>query len=94
MSLLLCQAEGPELAKDGAEGIRTPDLRLAKAAFSQLNYGPGGISDCKFRISDFALLRSRSICNRQSEISNHPVGLCGLEPQTFPLSEGCSNQLS
>ena len=24
----------------GAEGIRTPDLRLAKAAFSQLNYGP------------------------------------------------------
>jgi len=22
------------------------------------------------------------------------VGLCGLEPQTFPLSEGCSNQLS
>jgi hypothetical protein len=28
------------LVKDGAEGIRTPDLRLAKAAFSQLNYGP------------------------------------------------------
>jgi hypothetical protein len=25
---------------NGAEGIRTPDLCLAKAAFSQLNYGP------------------------------------------------------
>lgn len=25
----------------GAEGIRTPDLFLAKEAFSQLNYGPG-----------------------------------------------------
>ena len=26
----------------GAEGIRTPDLRRAKAALSQLSYGPGG----------------------------------------------------
>ncbi len=26
--------------KNGAEGIRTPDLFLAKEAFSQLNYGP------------------------------------------------------
>jgi hypothetical protein len=25
----------------GAEGIRTPDIRLAKAALSQLSYGPG-----------------------------------------------------
>jgi hypothetical protein len=25
----------------GAEGIRTPDLRHAKAALSQLSYGPG-----------------------------------------------------
>jgi hypothetical protein len=29
----------------GAEGIRTPDLRLAKAAFSQLNYGPSTLDD-------------------------------------------------
>ena len=29
----------------GAEGIRTPDLRRAKAALSQLSYGPGmGVS--------------------------------------------------
>src|SRR5919107_2558786 len=27
--------------KSGAEGIRTPDLRRAKAALSQLSYGPG-----------------------------------------------------
>ena len=27
-------------ARGGAEGIRTPDLRLAKAALSQLSYGP------------------------------------------------------
>jgi hypothetical protein len=25
----------------GAEEIRTPDIRLAKAALSQLSYGPG-----------------------------------------------------
>jgi hypothetical protein len=25
----------------GAEGTRTPDIRLAKAALSQLSYGPG-----------------------------------------------------
>jgi hypothetical protein len=31
--------------KHGAEGIRTPDLFLAKEAFSQLNYGPSAIVD-------------------------------------------------
>ena len=73
MSYSPCQAEG------GAEGIRTPDLRLAKAAFSQLNYGPS------------AAYRSLNTHSTKLEIR---VGLCGLEPQTFPLSEGCSNQLS
>jgi hypothetical protein len=36
----------------GAEGTRTPDLRLAKAAFSQLNYGPSEfqIADLRFQI--------------------------------------------
>ncbi len=28
-------------ARGGAEGTRTPDIRLAKAALSQLSYGPG-----------------------------------------------------
>jgi hypothetical protein len=30
-------------ARGGAEGIRTPDLRLAKAALSQLSYGPAAV---------------------------------------------------
>ena len=50
----------------GDEGIRTPDLRRAKAALSQLSYIPG--------IGE--------------------VGLSGLEPETSPLSEARSNQLS
>jgi hypothetical protein len=29
----------------GAEGIRTPDLRRAKAALSQLSYGPVWIGE-------------------------------------------------
>jgi hypothetical protein len=29
-----------EVFKSGAEGIRTPDLRRAKAALSRLSYGP------------------------------------------------------
>ena len=36
---------------NGAEGIRTPDLFLAKEAFSQLNYGPR--RDFRFQILDF-----------------------------------------
>jgi hypothetical protein len=50
----------------GDEGIRTPDLRRAKAALSQLSYIP----------------------------ISREVGLSGLEPETFPLSEERSNQLS
>ena len=30
----------------GAGGIRTPDIRLAKAALSQLSYGPAVYSGC------------------------------------------------
>ena len=55
-----------KVAKSGDEGIRTPDLRRAKAALSQLSYIPG--------IGE--------------------VGLSGLEPETSPLSEARSNQLS
>ena len=79
------------LLRDGAEGIRTPDLFLAKEAFSRLNYGPA--ENFRFQIFDFrfgaALILKSEIINLQFR-----VGLCGLEPQTFPLSEGCSNQLS
>ena len=54
----------------GDEGIRTPDLRRAKAALSQLSYSPG------------------------KTIPFWAVGLSGLEPETLPLSEARSNQLS
>ena len=37
-------AIGGQPAGGGAEGIRTPDLRLAKAALSQLSYGPVWLS--------------------------------------------------
>ena len=40
-----CSFDGPRLAfagVGGAEEIRTPDLRRAKAALSQLSYGPSG----------------------------------------------------
>ena len=52
----------------GDEGIRTPDLRRAKAALSQLSYIP--------------------------DRTGFQVGLSGLEPETSPLSEARSNQLS
>ena len=52
----------------GDEGIRTPDLRRAKAALSQLSYIP--------------------------DVAGFQVGLSGLEPETSPLSEARSNQLS
>ena len=56
------------LEPSGDEGIRTPDLRRAKAALSQLSYIP--------------------------ERAGFQVGLSGLEPETSPLSEARSNQLS
>jgi hypothetical protein len=55
------------LLLSGDEGIRTPDLRNANAALSQLSYIP-----------------------RHFWV----VGLSGLEPETLPLSEARSNQLS
>ena len=39
------------LSNGGAEGIRTPDLFLAKEAFSRLNYGPP--TNFRFQIFDF-----------------------------------------
>ena len=56
------------LQPSGDEGIRTPDLRRAKAALSQLSYIP--------------------------DRTGFQVGLSGLEPETSPLSEARSNQLS
>ena len=44
-----CSSLIPRLAQagvGGAEEIRTPDLRRAKAALSQLSYGPSGSELC------------------------------------------------
>ena len=57
---------------------------------------PGG--DERARTAD--LLRAREALSQLSYIPSDigpalsQVGLSGLEPETFPLSEGCSNQLS
>jgi hypothetical protein len=56
----------------GDDGTRTHDLRLAKAALSQLSYIP----------------------DRDAPSSPGTVGHSGLEPETSPLSEARSNQLS
>ena len=57
----------------GDEGTRTPGIRLAKAALSQLSYIPVLCGLTLYRVQ---------------------VGLSGLEPETSPLSEARSNQLS
>ena len=38
-------------SRSGAEGIRTPDLRRAKAALSRLSYGPERETECTPRAS-------------------------------------------
>ena len=63
----------------GDEGIRTPGLRRAKAALSQLSYIP--------KFFGAALPREGNPWRAQ-------VGLSGIEPETSPLSEARSNQLS
>ena len=69
----------------GDEGTRTPGLCLAKAPLSQLSYIPSQVQG--FRIMDQAF----TIPYILSPLS---VGLSGLEPETSPLSEARSNQLS
>ncbi len=68
------------LSLSGDEGIRTPGLRLAKAALSQLSYIPRNLGRC---------LSRGSACPCRAQ-----VGLSGIEPETSPLSEARSNQLS
>ena len=40
------------------------------------------------------LLRAKEALSQLSYGPSLQVGLSGLEPETFPLSEGCSNRLS
>ena len=68
----------------GAEEARTPDIRLAKAALSQLSYGPSGCTVCHVRWT-VATAPTRP---------EWMVGHSGLEPETSVLSGLRSNQLS
>ena len=68
-----------ELHRSGDDRARTDNLRLARAALSQLSYVPG--------VSESG--RKFVICNL-----NSVVGVGGLEPPTSALSEPHSNQLS
>src|SRR5262245_50231131 len=70
----------------GGEGVRTPDLRLAKPALCQLSYAPS-VSNFKLQIpnlnfeivglSRFELLTSRLSGVRSNQLSYRPSGsLC------------------
>ena len=59
-SLAVYGPEVPERMIGGAEEIRTPDLRRAKAALSQLSYGPSGA----FQYA--TAMQSRQVAQRES----------------------------
>ncbi len=69
-----------EIRSSGDDRARTDNLRLARAALSQLSYVPGMIEIPVVRL----------YLNR----SEFLVGVGGLEPPTSALSEPHSNQLS
>ena len=70
----------------GAEEIRTPDLRRAKAALSQLSYGPSRVP------LEYAMALGGT--PRASSTVGQMVGHSGLEPETSVLSGLRSNHLS
>ena len=71
----------------GAGGIRTPDIRLAKAALSQLSYGPRIRPTACERPAGWADTTTRPL---RAAVVGHP----GFEPGTSVLSGLRSNQLS
>ena len=77
----------PSCSIGGAEEIRTPDLRRAKAALSQLSYGPSRVLD-----GEYATDRGQRPSGRPGQ--NGLVGHSGLEPETSVLSGLRSNLLS
>ena len=71
----------------GADEIRTRDLRRAKAALSQLSYGPSGVIS-------LVCHRHASGPSRRGGVTRMVVGHSGLEPEASVLSGLRSNQLS
>ena len=72
-------SSGHAIKSGGDDGTRTRGIRLAKAALSQLSYIP-------VLTGNLTLGGTASLAGT--------VGLSGLEPETSPLSEARSNQLS
>lgn len=75
-------------AVGGAEGVRTPDPRLAKPMLSQLSYSPGGL----FPFAVVALRRCS--CGEGLDCCPVAVGLVRVELTTSRLSGVRSNHLS
>ena len=75
-----CQSAASARHQGGAAGTRTPDLRRARAALSQLSYDP-----IRFAPQDPSIPR---------RVSPSRVGAPGLEPGTSVLSGPRSNHLS
>ncbi len=85
VSVLSC---GPNALVGGAGGTRTPDFRLAKAALSQLSYGPPVLEVRGRRWKVVPQPRASGL--QLPRLVGHP----GLEPGTSVLSGPRSNRLS
>ncbi len=75
----------------GAAGIRTPDLRRARAALSRLSYGPRTSRQSAVVRRRFRRTVRLSGCRPSVR---RPVGAPGLEPGTSALSGPRSDRLS
>src|SRR5829696_10501781 len=62
----------------GAEGIRTPDLRRAKAALSQLSYGPGTRQSVRFASPSFNARYKAGLAHALSGTREFRLGLRDL----------------
>ena len=82
------------LRSGGDEGTRTPDICFAKAALSQLSYIPEDQPSASSRQLSAVPGSRPSPPGKLTADRCSPVGLSGFEPETFPLSEERSNQLS
>jgi hypothetical protein len=88
------QARIASVPPGGAAGIRTPDLRRAKAALSRLSYGPSSRHRPRLASSPgrpVGPVPPPTITRRRH---SRPVGAPGLEPGTSALSGPRSNHLS
>src|SRR5215472_3571592 len=81
-SRLVCTGRAVEPLRDtgGAEGDRTPDLRIANATLSQLSYGPIALAPVAGRRG---LWGSRCCLSRRRSGSLRPCAPCRPRPLTL-----------